>query len=299
MHTKNTDYPDLFAQASTPSIRPLAERADCRSAGCACHVQPTFAEVSEEYKAFEAKFRPKKTTDDCYTPELVYNAVRDYVCASYSIDPATIVRPFWPGADFERADYPDGCCVLDNPPFSILSRIARFYLDRGIRFWLFAPALTAFMGGIRATAVCAGASVTYANGAVVNTSFLTNLEDADIVAMSAPDLHDLVEAASAEARRENVRHVPKLAMPAELITAARMNFYSVHHTEFSIRRSDSIFVRKLDNWPSGIFGGGLLLNRRAAAERAAAEHAAAEHAAAERIELSPRERALLDLMDSK
>ena len=288
MHTKSTDHPDLFDSWSA------AERADCRSVGSACHVQPTFAEVSEEYKTFEEKFKPKKTTDDCYTPELVYNVVRDYVCSRYSVDPATIVRPFWPGADYERAEYPAGCCVLDNPPFSILSRIVQFYLDRGIRFWLFAPALTAFTSGIRATAVCAGASVTYANGAVVNTSFLTNLEDADIVAMSAPDLHDLVEAANAEARREQVRHVPKLAMPVELVTAARMNFYSIHHTPYTVRRSDSIFVRKLDNYPSGIFGGGLLLNRRAAAERAAAERAAAV-----RIELSPCERAMLDLMDSK
>ena len=303
MHTKNTDHPDLFDSWSArgacglPPSRacpgPQAERADCRSAAAPA-IQPTFAEVSEEYKAFEEKFKSKKTTDDCYTPELVYNAVRDYVCSRYSMDPATIMRPFWPGADYERADYPDGCCVLDNPPFSILSRIVHFYLDRCIRFWLFAPALTAFTGGIRATAVYAGASVTYANGAVVNTSFLTNLEDDDIVAMSAPDIHDLVEAANAEARREQVRHVPKLAMPVELITAARMNYYSVHGTDYIVRRSDCVFVRKLDNYPSGVFGGGLLLNRRAAAERAAAERAAAE-----RIELSPRERVMLDLMDSK
>ena len=295
---ENPDQPDLFSSI------PVAQSTRANSAApvglvrpmrpVSEHVQPTFADVSEEYKAFEAKFRPKKTTDDCYTPEPVFNAVRDYVCSRYSVDPSSIVRPFWPGGDFERFEYPDGCTVLDNPPFSILSRIIHFYLDRGIRFWIFCPALTAFTGGVRATAVCCGASITYANGAVVNTSFLTNLEDSEIVAISAPDLHDLVEAASAEARREQIRHVPKLAMPLELVTAARMNYYSVHHTEFAVRRSDCIFVRKLDNYPSGIFGGGLLISRRAAAERAAAERAAAE-----RIELSPREQALLDMLEQK
>ena len=290
MHTENPDQPDLFARASASCASEPAPIRPIRS--ITEHVQPTFAEYSDEYKAFEAKFKPKKTTDDCYTPELVYNAVRDYVCSRYLIDPAAIVRPFWPGGDYERADYPDGCCVLDNPPFSILSRIVHHYLDLGIRFWLFCPALTAFTGGVRATAVCAGATITYANGAIVNTSFLTNLEDPEIVAMSAPELHDLVEAASAAARREQVRHVPKLAMPLELVTAARMNYYSVHGTDYSVRRSQSLFVRKLDNYPSGIFGGGLLISRRAAAERAAAERAAAE-----RIELSPRERAMLDLLE--
>ncbi|MBQ1515541.1 MAG: hypothetical protein IIZ51_06785, partial [Lachnospiraceae bacterium] len=276
MPTKNHDQLDLFADSVPVSdpigpiepVRPMTE-----------HIQSTFAEISEEYKVFEAKFKPKKTTDDCYTPGLVYNAVRDYVCRRYSVDPATIVRPFYPGGDYERHDYPDGCVVLDNPPFSILSKIVRYYVARGIRFWLFAPALTTFVGGVQATAVCAGCNITYANGAVVNTSFLTNLEDREIVAMSAPELHDLVESANAESRREQVRHVPKLAMPLELVTSARMNYYSIHVTDYIVRRSDSIFVRKLDNYPSGIFGGGLLVNRRAAAERAAAERAAAERAA--------------------
>ena len=95
-----------------------------------------------EYDAFTEKFKPKKTTDDCYTPPLVYDAIRDWACSEYGIDPACIVRPFYPGGDYERFDYPDGCVVLDNPPFSILSKICEFYMNRGIAFFLFAPSLT-------------------------------------------------------------------------------------------------------------------------------------------------------------
>ena len=39
----------------------------------------TRQEGNEEYNAFVEKFEPKKTTDDCYTPPAVYDAVADYV----------------------------------------------------------------------------------------------------------------------------------------------------------------------------------------------------------------------------
>ena len=98
---------------------------------------------SKTYEEFVEKFKPKKTTDDCYTPPLVYDAVKDWACAEYNIDPKTIVRPFWPDGDYEKFAYPDGCVVLDNPPFSILVKICEFYLDKEISFFLFAPSLNA------------------------------------------------------------------------------------------------------------------------------------------------------------
>lgn len=98
-----------------------------------------------DYDAFVDKFVPKKTTDDCYTHQPVYDAILDFVARTWHLAPDTpITRPFWPGADYKAYDYPDGCVVVDNPPFSILSQIIRYYCDRGIRFFLFAPALTLF-----------------------------------------------------------------------------------------------------------------------------------------------------------
>lgn len=32
-------------------------------------------EDGDEYRAFVDKFKPRKTTDDCYTPDNVYQAV--------------------------------------------------------------------------------------------------------------------------------------------------------------------------------------------------------------------------------
>ena len=80
-------------------------------------------EKFNDYDGFVEKFKPKKTTDDCYTPPAVYDAVLQYVRETYHIaDDVPIVCPFCPGGDYENYDYPDGCVVVDNPPFSIFAK---------------------------------------------------------------------------------------------------------------------------------------------------------------------------------
>lgn len=147
---------------------------------------------------------PKKTTDDCYTPPRVYEAVLGYVRERYGVpDDAPILRPFKPGGDFEREEYPEGCFVVDNPPFSIMARIVRFYCAKGVRFFLFAPTLTlfsAFSPANGVTYVATSVQVEYANGAKVNTSFVTNMGDPDVLAESAPGLHEALREAVDEAR---------------------------------------------------------------------------------------------------
>lgn len=69
----------------------------------------------ETYEQFVNKFKNKKTTDDCYTPENVYECVKNYAVKKYRIDPASIVRPFFPGENYQAKNY-DGKVVVDNPP---------------------------------------------------------------------------------------------------------------------------------------------------------------------------------------
>ena len=254
---------------------------------------------NSEYSAFVEKFKPKKTTDDCYTPPEIYEAVRDWVCGKFGIDPAQIVRPFYPGGDYQAFEYPPGAVVLDNPPFSIYSQIVRWYAAHNIRFFIFAPALTLMSCGIipGVSNIAVGVTVTYDNGAEVNTSFAHNLGDGETVLESCPELYDVLKAANDRRLKSQKKQVRKLAHPVELITAARVNWLSIHHTQLRIRRRDCVFIRGLDNDRSSIFGGGLLLTSRAAAERAAAERAAAERAAAEHIELSDREREALRMLE--
>ena len=253
----------------------------------------------EDYDAFVEKFKPKKTTDDCYTPPEIYAVVLDYVRERWGVGEADVVRPFWPGGDYESFDYPDGCCVVDNPPFSILSKIQAFYIERGVRFFLFAPALTCLSGRhcMQLDHIVCDCSITYANGAVVRTGFVTNL-DAEYVLEADPELGDKLNAANAKRLAATKRTVGNYVYPYDVLTSARAQWFAAHGTPFKVRRSDACKISKLDAQASAgktIFGGGLLLSS-AAAERAAAERAAAERAAATVWELSDRERTMQALL---
>lgn len=247
--------------------------------------QAQFEDDNAEYAAFVEKFKPKKTTDDCYTPENIYNAVADWAAKKYGFDKAQIVRPFWPGCDFERFTYPKDCVVLDNPPFSIMARILKVYNREKIRYFLFAPGLTQF--SIAATGgtnfIAAHCSITYANGANVRTSFNTNM--GDYLIETAPDLHAIIDEIDKANQRAKTKELPRYEFPDCVITAARCGWMSVHGQDFKVRRADACFIRKLDAMSqsgSGIYGGGFLLTEKAAAERAQAEREAAERAQAER-----------------
>jgi hypothetical protein len=249
--------------------------------------QLSLMDDNQEYNAFVDKFKPKLTTDDCYTPPIVYDAIRDWVCKKHGIDPAQIVRPFYPGGDYERFDYPKGCIVLDNPPFSILTKICTFYLDRQIPFFLFSPSLTTFSGraiATKMTHIVCDADITYENGANVRTAFVTNLYK-DIVAQSEPDLHRIVKEANEANIRARKQELPKYAYPDEVLTAAMLQRYSKYGIEFVVRKEDCVFISALEAQRKAkktVFGGGLLLSAKAAAEKAAAEKAAVEKAAAEK-----------------
>ena len=56
--------------------------------------QITLADVDPHYQLFIDKFKPKKTTDDCYTPSNIYEVVLDWVVNEYGIDRENVVRPF-------------------------------------------------------------------------------------------------------------------------------------------------------------------------------------------------------------
>jgi len=249
----------------------------------------------QEYNEFVDKFKPRHTSDDTHTPANVYEAALSWAEKRYGLDRAKVVRPFFPGGDYANAEYPEGCIVLDNPPFSILAQIVRFYLGRKIPFFLFAPSLTCIAHARHpgCAAIFSDSDITFDNGAVVRCAFLTSLEDPGTLAVSAPDLGDAIAVCEAANRKVGKKKTTPLALPDELITGARMQYLAAHHTPFVVRRADAAFVHKLDNYPGGIYGKGFLLSERAAAEHAAAERAAAERAAAHKIALSERERAIV------
>ena len=260
-----------------------------------------------ESEAFKEKFIPKHTTDACFTPDNIFDAVLNWAADKYGFNRKKIIRPFFPGADYESANYPKGFTVVDNPPFSIFSKIVKFYCERNVPFFLFAPALTLAGGALdfsKVTFVICNCSITYANGAKVATSFITNI-GGDVLIDVVPDLRDIIKKIDDDNRHDSAKEIKVHAYPDAVCSCAILGKLSNHHTPFVVKRGDACAIRSLDaQAKSGdtIFGGGFLLSERAAAERAAAERAAAERAAAERAEaeraaahmwkLSPRELAL-------
>ena len=251
-------------------------------------------EGNEEYNDFLDKFERPKTTDDCYTPDNIYDAIADYVAERYKRNRKDFVRPFYPNGDYQAENYKKGSVVVDNPPFSILAEIIDFYVEQKQDFFLFAPSLSTlgYTNREGCSALCCNIGITYENGACVATSFVTNLEPDDIAAFTDPDLYETLEVINKENESAMHKNMPKYDYPMEVLTSARMGYMSKYGQQITIRREDSHFIRMLDAQKEsgkGIFGSALLLSERAAAERAAAERAAAERAAATCWKLSDRE----------
>lgn len=233
------------------------------------------------YQEFKDKFKPKKTTDDCYTPANVYDVIADWVASEYSLDKASFVRPFYPGESYQDREYPDGCVVVDNPPFSILAEIITWYANKGIRFFLFGPGLTIFSArNVDVTYICVGADITYANGAQVCTSFVTNLDTCR--ARTAPDLYRLIQTENDRNVYESKVHLPKYEFPDYVVTAAILQRWSKHGITYRLNKEDCIRISALDSMKEvgkEIYGGGYLLSEDAAKTRAEAEQQALEIAA--------------------
>jgi len=241
------------------------------------HLSSEGREGAEGYDEFVEKFKPKLTTDDCYTPAPVYDAVVKWVDAVLGpIDHEKIVRPFYPGGDYEHADYPEGCIVLDNPPFSIYAQIVRFYLERSIRFFLFGPHLTLKVKDADVTYVLCGEGVTYENGAVVNTSFVTNLPKVQDYRIIIPvELRRAVKEADKESRDKV--ELSRYRHPMEFWTLPVLSKIAKGDEDYYVRKDVVQEVQNLDclkEQGKSLYGGGFLFSSAAAREAAAREAAA-------------------------
>ena len=259
---------------------------------------------TETYEEFVEKFKPKKTTDDCYTPPLVYEAVKNWAVKEYGWQGRKIVRPFYPGGDYENYQYPDNCVVIDNPPFSIISKIAAFYKEHKIDYFLFTPHLTNFNILAAKSHVIMGFDIIYENGAKVNTSFICSVGE---TIRSAPELYADVKDAVKRTQKENAKTLPKFKYPDELVTSSMLEPISRNGIDY--REDRACFVRRLDaqrEIKKAIFGGGYLVppeKLRTAKEQAAKEQAAKEQAAKEQaakvFQLSEKEKEIIKELENE
>ena len=227
-------------------------------------------EDDEEYQEFLDKFKLKKTTDDCYTPDNIYAVVKKWAVNEYGLQGRRIVRPFYPGGDYQNEEYKPGDVVIDNPPFSILSEIYSFYKEKKIDYFLFAPRLTIFSSSLMNAVIIDGV-VTYENGAKVATSFGTNLGEYKI--MTAPDLDAEIRRVNAENERKLHKELPKYSYPVNVATSQNLKQCSRYGQKLAFRAEDVQHIRALDSQKKAgkaIYGAGFLLSEKAAAEKAAA-----------------------------
>ena len=212
------------------------------------------AEILEDYEGFTEKFKPKKTTDDCYTPEPVYAAVLDFVRTLPGTEGRAVCRPFWPGRDYTQYPYPENCIVIDNPPFSIYAQIVRWYLSRGIDFFLFGPQLTLFVRNADVTYLVTNAQITYENGAVVNTSFITNLTPGIRIWLN-PRLRAAIEAVAPPPKL-----MAKNTYPDELVTSATLGKIIARNVELIVPSDECEYIANLDGLAragKSLYGGGV------------------------------------------
>jgi hypothetical protein len=243
----------------------------------------------ETYDEFVDKFKPKKTTDDCYTPPEIYEAVKDWAMHKFNIpESAEIIRPFYPGGDYKAEEYPEGCVVIDNPPFSILSEICNYYNEKGVHYVLFCPALTSIKK--HSMGICyIREPITYENGAKVPTSFTHNYSCA---LETEPELNEKIK----EINGTGKGNTPKYTYPPEVITASvMMNIANggIHYRVDKWERVSALDSQK--PYRKSIFGGGALVSKRKAEEaKRKAEEAKRKHI---EWKLSDREKAIVDKLD--
>lgn len=229
---------------------------------------------SVEYLTWLEKFEVKKTSDSCFTPPAVYDAARNWAVNEYQLHGFKIERPFYPSGDYQAAakDYDDKTVVIDNPPFSIASEIVRFYEERNIKYFLFANHLTLFNPRARCS-IIVNETFRYTNGAKINTSFITNLDDNAV--RTAPDLKAAIQEADKESEKPPL---PRYKYPDNLITAAILG--KIATIDFRVPRGQvSELVRQLDSQreaDKAIFGGGFLICDKSAEKLKKAERQAEE-----------------------
>ena len=203
----------------------------------------------------------------------------------WNLDREKFVRPFYPGGDYQKERYTEGAVVVDNPPFSILSEIIKWYCAKGIRFFLFAPTLSLFTAVDQDVEYMpVGTQILYENGATVNTSFINNIGEHRI--HISPELYQAVDEANDENIRKAHKDMPKYDYPDEAVLAARIYKLAKYGQTLKVPKAECVYQNRLDaqkELGKDAYGGLFLLSERAAAERAAAT----------RWELSDREREIV------
>lgn len=230
-------------------------------------------DVRNDYTMFEnmvIKQEHTKTTDECYTPQDVYDAVLAWATANCPEWPenAQVIRPFWPGMDYQTYEYPENCVVCDNIPFSKSKEILQWYTDAGIRYFLFVPTLTSIYACSLPSCclVLADGRIRYENRACINTSFATNMIPG-VALKTAPELHEAIKHIQ-KIKKRAVRY-DCYVYPEDIATVKDLTAFVRHNVPIELPKTDVYYKHRAGYTSNPYlkqphpFGGMLLLSERA------------------------------------
>ncbi|GAA8041970.1 hypothetical protein HpMS86_09690 [Helicobacter pylori] len=178
-------------------------------------------EPAQDYDKWFNNLRENiKTSDDTFTPPLLYEELLKYINKKIiPIDSIEIQRPFYPGGDYQKdaETYHEKSVVIDNPPFSICSEIINFYIKNNIKFFVFTNGLTIFNYlNLDCHLLCPYIEIEYGNGANITTCFIHNLLPKGVTISG-----ELRERLLNFSRKQNKKEKNKYSYPNEVLSVAQ------------------------------------------------------------------------------
>ena len=222
------------------------------------------------YKYCVTNGRNINTPDECYTPPAVYDTVLDYAVDRYNLQGKHTVRPFVPGGDYQKYVYDKNDVVVDNPPFSITTKIAKWYIDHNIPFFLFVNGLygVSLSRGLhgKATVIVTNANVSfYNNGSEkhIKLGFVTNLEPKNIILRGDATLTNRLNGLVKKKSFKRFHYPENFLKNNDILAALQRN------VELKLTTDNCLFEDNLDYHKAqmhakqqrfGTFGGGYLVD---------------------------------------
>ena len=221
-------------------------------------------ESEKMYKYCVKNGRNINSTDECYTPPAVYDTVLDYAVDRYNLQGKHVVRPFIPGGDYQRYVYDKNDVVIDNPPFSITTKIAKWYIDRNIPFFLFVNGLygVSLSRGLhgKATVIVTNANVSFPYKDTekrIKLGFVTNLEPKNIIIRGDATLTNRLNGLVTKKSFKRFHYPDNFLKNNDILTALQRN------VELQLTTDNCLFEDNLDYHKSQrvrVFGGGYLVD---------------------------------------
>ena len=261
----------------------------------------------EMYKYCVTNGRNINSTDECYTPPAVYDTVLDYAVERYQLQGKHIVRPFIPGGDYQKYAYDENDVVVDNPPFSMTTKITKWYIDHNIPFFLFVNGLygVSLSRGLhgKATVIVTNAQVSFYNKGSekrIRLGFVTNMEPKNIIIRGDATLTNKLNGLVDKKSFKRFHYPDNFLKNNDILAALQRN------VELKLTTDNCLFEDNLDYHKAqmhatsqrmDVFGGGYLVNDKLYAEfKGSLKH---DLPNTYRVTLSTREQKIIEQLNEK